>query len=63
MLTQLVGVFTAVLGMFGDIVSALFTTGETAGVLSALLPYFLIGIAASLILLAARVIRKFVWGN
>lgn len=63
MLTQLVGVFTAVLGMFGDIVSALFTTGESAGALSALLPYFLIGIAASLILLAARVIRKFVWGN
>lgn len=63
MLTTLITVFGEVLGMFGDVVTALFTTGETAGALSALLPYFLIGIAASIVLLGAKVIRKFVWGN
>lgn len=60
MLTSLVTVFTEVLGMFGSVVSGLFTTG---GDLAALLPYFLIGIAASIVLLGAKVIRKFVWGN
>lgn len=60
MLTTLVTVFGEVLDMFGSMVTALF---GTSGELAALLPYFLIGIAASLILLAARVIRKFVWGN
>lgn len=60
MLTSLVTVFGEVLGMFGTMVTALFGTD---GQLASLLPYFLIGIAASLILLAARVIRKFVWGN
>lgn len=63
MLTTLITVFGEVLGMFGDVVTALFTTGESAGALSALLPYFLIGIAASIVLLGAKVIRKFVWGN
>lgn len=60
MLTSLVTVFTEVLGMFGSVVTGLFTTG---GDLAALLPYFLIGIAASIVLLGAKVIRKFVWGN
>lgn len=60
MLTSLVTVFSEVLGMFGSVVSGLFTTG---GDLAALLPYFLIGIAASIVLLGAKVIRKFVWGN
>ncbi len=60
MLTSLVTVFGEVLDMFGSVVSGLFTTG---GDLAALLPYFLIGIAASIILLGAKVIRKFVWGN
>lgn len=63
MLTELAGVFGTILGMFGDVVSGLFTGGETPGVLNALLPYFLVGIAASLILLGAKIIRKFVWGN
>lgn len=63
MLTELAGVFSTILGMFGDVVSGLFTGGETPGVLNALLPYFLVGIAASLILLGAKIIRKFVWGN
>ena len=63
MLTELACVFGTILGMFGDVVSGLFTGGETPGVLNALLPYFLVGIAASLILLGAKVIRKFVWGN
>lgn len=63
MLTELTGVFGAIFGMFGDVVSGLFTGGETPGVLNALLPYFLVGIAASLILLGVKVIRKFVWGN
>lgn len=63
MLTTLATVFGEVLGMFGDVVTALFTTGENAGAMSALLPYFLIGIAASIVLLGAKVIRKFVWGN
>lgn len=60
MLTALASVFGEVLAMFGDVVTALF--GET-GELAPLLPYFLIGIVASLILLGAKVIRKFVWGN
>lgn len=60
MLTTLASVFGEVLAMFGDVVTALF--GE-AGELAPLLPYFLIGIVASLILLGAKVIRKFVWGN
>lgn len=60
MLTTLATVFGEVMGMFGDVVDGLFTTN---GELAALLPYFLIGIACSLILLGAKVIRKFVWGN
>lgn len=64
MLTTLASVFGEVMAMFGDVVTALFTTtGDTPGALSALLPYFLVGIACSLILLGAKVIRKFVWGN
>lgn len=60
MLTTLATVFGEVMDMFGNVVTGLFTTG---GELAALLPYFLVGIAASLILLGAKVIRKFVWGN
>lgn len=60
MLTTLATVFGEVMDMFGSVVSGLFTTN---GELAALLPYFLVGIAASLILLGAKVIRKFVWGN
>lgn len=66
MLTTLATVFGDVLGMFGDLVTGLFTSageGTAAGVLNPLLPYFLVGIAASIILLGAKVIRKFVWGN
>lgn len=60
MLTTLATVFGEVMDMFGNVVTGLFSpTGE----LAVLLPYFLIGIAASLILLGAKVIRKFVWGN
>lgn len=66
MLATLVTVFGEMLGMFGDVVAGLFTAageGTAAGVLYPLLPYFLVGIAASIILLGAKVIRKFVWGN
>lgn len=60
MLTTLATVFGEVLDMFGQVVTGLFATN---GELAPLLAYFLVGISASLILLSAKVIRKFVWGN
>lgn len=60
MLTTLASVFSEIIAMFGDVVSALF---ETDGAFAPLLVYFLIGICCSIVLLGAKVIRKFVWGN
>lgn len=64
MLTHLGTVFTAVIGYFGNVVTALTdTTSSTPGAFSVLLPLFLVGIACSLVLLGIKVIRKIVWGN
>lgn len=45
---------------FGSIISALF---GASGSWSSLKEYFMLGICVSLILVGAKVIRKFVWGS
>ena len=56
---------TAIIGYIGEVVTALFSAGGTnqdPGALYALLPYFAIGIACSVVLFAVRGIRSLVWG-
>lgn len=60
MIEQLTTVFTAVLGWFGNFVTAL-TTSE--GSLYALLPLLFIGVAVSLIMVGVKIVRKIMWGN
>lgn len=58
-MTELTSVLSTVLSSIGTVIAGLFT--ET-GALSALLPYFMIGIACSLVFLAVKAIRSLVWG-
>lgn len=50
---------TSIIGYIGNVVTALFTS---SGALNALLPFFAIGIACSVILFAVKGIRSLVWG-
>lgn len=58
-MSELTSVLTTILSSIGSVISALF--GET-GALAPLLPYFMIGIACSLVFLAVKAIRSLVWG-
>lgn len=56
---------TAIIGYIGEVVTALFSAGGNGtdpGALYALLPYFAIGIACSVVLFAVRGIRSLIWG-
>lgn len=50
---------TTVLSWIGAFVDALFATD---GVLSELLPFFIVGIAISAVLLGVKIVRSLVWG-
>ena len=50
---------TEVIGMAGDVVSALFTSN---GDLNALAPFFFVGVACSVVFLGVKVIKSLVWG-
>jgi hypothetical protein len=58
-LTAVSGALTELISMIGSVVTAVF--GAT-GALKDLLPFFAIGIAASIILLGVKIIRKIAWG-
>lgn len=58
-MTQLTSVLSTVLSSIGTVIAGLFTEN---GALAALLPYFMIGIACSLVFLAVKAIRSLVWG-
>lgn len=59
-LSSLTDVAATLVTFFGSIISALF---GSSGAWTALLPYFLLGIGASLCLLGVKMIRKIVWGS
>ena len=50
---------TSVIGYIGEVTTALFGNN---GALAALLPYFAIGIACSVVLFGIKGIRSLVWG-
>ena len=58
---------TSIIGYIGDVVTALFhhgdgTSADPDGALYALLPFFAIGIACSVVLFGVKGIRSLVWG-
>lgn len=59
MLTAVSSALTELITMLGSVVTAV--TGAS-GALKDLLPLFAIGIAASVILLGVKIIRKIAWG-
>lgn len=59
MLTAVSDALTSLITMLGSVVTAV--TGST-GALKDLLPLFAIGIAASVVLLGVKIIRKIAWG-
>lgn len=59
MIAAVQSALTTMISMIGSVISAI--TGSE-GAMSALLPVFAIGIAASVILFGVHVIRKVVWG-
>ncbi len=59
-LIEMIGeVLTFVIGWFGTVLTALLTTN---GSLAVLMPVLCIGIVISLIMLTAKVIRRYAWG-
>lgn len=61
-MTAISTIGSQIITFFGSIISALFTTGSSAGSWNALLDYFLIGITVSLLFAGIKMIRKLVWG-
>ena len=59
MLTAVSDALTSLITMIGSVVTSV--TGAT-GALKDLLPLFAIGIAASVVLLGVKIIRKIAWG-
>ncbi len=66
LITMIGNVLTEVIGWFGTVLDALLGTasesGGTAGSLGVLMPILCIGIVISLVLLTAKVIRRYSWG-
>lgn len=59
MLTAVSDALTSLITMLGSVVTAV--VGDT-GALNELLPLFAIGIAASVVLIGVKIIRKIAWG-
>lgn len=58
-ITALSQIGSALINFVGNIVSALFSE---SGAWGDLLPFFLIGIIISIVMVAVKIIRKVVWG-
>lgn len=59
-LTNLSATFTEIIAMIGDVIDALLSS---SGGWAAILPWFTVGIAVSLVLLGVKVISGLVWGH
>jgi divalent metal cation (Fe/Co/Zn/Cd) transporter len=59
MLTAVSDALTSLITMIGSVVTAVISD---TGALNDLLPVFAIGIAASVVLLGVKIIRKIAWG-
>lgn len=59
MWTAVTDAFTACIGLVGQFLTALTSSG---GALYNLLPLFAIGIAISLVMVAVKIVRKVTWG-
>lgn len=59
MIGQVSAVLSQMIGWVGEVVDSLLAEGA----LNSLLPLLLVGVAGSLLMFGAKIIRMFMWGN
>ena len=58
MITEITSALSSMIGWLGSVVTAVVGSGA----LNALLPVFALGVAATIVMFAIKIIRSFTWG-